>query len=119
MRGFLNGFMERNKKLPEKDATEYSTWFRKTIELVFQTITHAAFRPQRTLNAAVFDAVMVGLAARLMTGPPISDANAVRVAYEKLLADPAFIEAYTRSTSDEEKVKARIGLAKDAFSGIL
>jgi Protein of unknown function DUF262 len=117
MRVFLNTFMEGNKGLSEKDATRYSDCFRKTIEFVSQTIGRAAFRPQRSLNTAVFDAIMVGLASRLMTRT-ISDANSVKVAYDKLLADQAFIDAYTRSTTDEEKVKSRIGLSKDAFRGI-
>jgi fructose-specific phosphotransferase system component IIB len=58
---------------------------------------------------------MVGLADRLSKGQ-ISDTDAFILAYDKLLADDKFKDAYTRSTADEEKVRLRIGLARDAFS---
>jgi hypothetical protein len=101
MRVFLNRFMESNKKLIEQRAGQYSACFRDTIAFVYQIIGHRAFRPQRSLNTAVFDAIMVGLAARLNRGP-IKDATAMTAAYDKLLSDTAFIDAYTRSTSNEE-----------------
>src|SRR5262245_42235393 len=80
MRVFLNRFMERNARLTEKDATKYSQCFRNTIAFVSQTLGRTAFRPQRSLNTAVFDAIMVGLAERLIRGP-ISDVGTVKVAY--------------------------------------
>jgi len=117
MRVFLNRFMEKNTNIDEMRSDEYSQRFNNTIQYVSETLERRAFRPERSLNTAVFDAVMVGLADRLSKGR-IHDSNAFLAAYDKLLSDASFKDAYTRSTANEEKVKLRIRLAKDAFSAI-
>src|SRR5262249_30950828 len=117
MRVFLNRFMEKNTNIDEMRSDEYSQRFNNTIQYVSETLERRAFRPERSLNTAVFDAVMVGLADRLRKSR-IHDSNAFLAAYDKLLSDASFKDAYTRSTANEEKVKLRIRLAKDAFSAI-
>jgi hypothetical protein len=117
MRAFLNRFMEKNAHIDKQQSDRYSQRFNSTIQYVSETLERRAFRPERSLNTAVFDAVMVGLANRLIKGR-IHDSNAFTAAYDKLLSDPSFKDAYTRSTANEEKVRLRIGLAKDAFSAI-
>jgi hypothetical protein len=114
MRTFLNRFMETNKKLGKNDAAKYSSEFKTAIDFVHATLGRRAFRPERSLNTAVFDAVMVGISSRLRNGPVKSAADFV-TAYDQLLADSNFREAYTRSTADEDKVKLRLKLASDAF----
>jgi hypothetical protein len=58
---------------------------------------------------------MVGVASRLESGPIKDSAEFVK-AYDQLLANDNFREAYTRSTADEDKVKQRLTLARDAFA---
>ena len=59
---------------------------------------------------------MVGLARRLKDRPARPEPEKIRVAYDKLLANAEFQEAFRKATSDEESVKTRILLATDHFA---
>jgi hypothetical protein len=117
MRVFLNRFMEKNSKMEKTLSDQYSSTFVKVISFIHGALGRRAFRPERSLNTAVFDAVMIGTADRLNRGD-IKATNKFVAAYDVLLADENFRDAYTRSTADEEKVKLRTGLAKAAFSKV-
>jgi len=115
---FLNTYMGRNKELSDKDAAGMSERFRSTIDLVHQSIGVRAFRPVRALNAAVFDAVMVGTAKRLERAP-VLDVQAFREAYGALLNNQGFLDACGRGTAGAERVRTRLDLAKNAFASVL
>jgi hypothetical protein len=115
---FLNDFLQRNKELTEDRSQEFRRVFESTIKEANRLFSPKPFRPESALNTAVFDSVMIGLSERLKSGP-ISDAHAANEAYQALLADPQYKDAYTRSTADEEKVKQRMQLAIGAFAGVL
>ena len=107
--------METNKNLDKKESAKYSSEFKTAVDFVHAALGRRAFRPERSLNTAVFDAVMVGISSRLESGPINGTANFV-TAYDQLLADNSFREAYTRSTADEDKVRLRLKLASEAFA---
>jgi Protein of unknown function DUF262 len=115
---FLNSFMGRHKRLDKVLAEEMRNVFSQAIHVIHQTVGLSAFRPVRALNAAVFDSVMVGLARRLGKGP-VRDPAAVKTKYEGLLRNQEFLDACGRGTAGEERVKTRIDLATEAFSGLL
>ncbi len=69
MRAFLNRYMGRNSNLDHQSADEIRGVFAPAIEVAQLAFGTRAFKPQRALNAAVFDSVMVGLARRLSRGP--------------------------------------------------
>ncbi len=117
MRVFLNRFMEKNSSIDQSNAELYSEKFNTAINFISDALGRRAFRPERSLNTAVYDATMVGVSERLSKGP-IADKAAFVAAYDKLLADIRFVDAYTRSTADEEKVRLRTSLAKSAFQNI-
>ena len=73
------------------------------------------FRPKSAINAAVFDAVMVGCARSF---DPSSEPAPERVAagYEGLLADKEFQDAYRKATADDENVKTRLSKATEIFA---
>jgi hypothetical protein len=114
---FLNIYMGRNKELGDKDAAAMSATFRSAIDLVRESVGTRAFRPVRALNAAVFDAVMVGTAKRLELGP-VSNVQAFREAYGVLLDNQDFLDACGRWTADADRVHARLYLATTAFASI-
>jgi hypothetical protein len=114
MNEFLSNFMNDHRNLGAERAEQFRTIFARTIALARGALGEKAFRPERFLNAAVFDAVMVGLATRVQQGE-IKDSEKVRAAYDELLASKAFRAAYLRSTADEESVKQRTKLAIEAF----
>ncbi len=117
MRVFLNRFTENHKAPPQATARLFSSRFGNAIEFISDTLGRRSFRPERSLNTAVFDATMVGVSERLQAGA-IVDIGAFTATYDKLLATQEFRDAYTRSTADEDKVRLRIELAKSAFAKV-
>ena len=118
MRNFLNRFTEKHRNVADPLTSEFRKVFVDTIHTVYGAIGHWAFRPlSPTLNAAVFDSVMVGVAKRLDCGP-ISDSQELKNAYEKLLTDSTFMSGYRGSTSDVGNVRARFTSAHSAFREI-
>ncbi|HLK13346.1 MAG TPA: DUF262 domain-containing protein [Fimbriimonadaceae bacterium] len=115
MKAFLNRYMASNRDFTQQSAQELTEAFLPTITQVNEALGSRAFRPRRSLNAAVFEAVMVGLARRLLGGAPITDAELVQ-RYEALIAAPAFVSATELRTSDEPSVATRLELGTTAFA---
>jgi hypothetical protein len=111
MRVFLDQFLEENANLVALSGNELSSVFISTMKFIRETLGARAFRPQSTLNAAVFDAVGVAT-AELIKEDPNLDKERYRSAYFALLRDDQFVQAYTRSTADENQLKVRIERAK-------
>ncbi len=82
---------------------------------MLSAIGSRAFRPERALNAAVFDSVMVGIATHLMSKPPIVT-EFIASAYKKLLTNPDYLTLVSQSTSDQPNVEERLALAKAEFA---
>jgi hypothetical protein len=114
MNKFLNDFADETNSLSTSDMKRLGEVFTKTISKVRSAIGSRAFRLVRALNAAVFDAVMVGLARRLQRGDVSNEA--VSAAYDRLVSDPEFRAACERATADEENVKKRLEIATSVFS---
>lgn len=117
MRGFLDGFMEVFVNLPNKSEEDFKIAFVNTIKVIYSALGSKAFRPQSTLNAAVFDAVMIGVTERLRKGV-VQDLQGIKSCYDELLKDSNFIAFYNRATADEASVIGRINLAVKAFDGV-
>lgn len=116
MRRFLNNFLDGNDMICNAREKEFRHIFEESIALVAEALGEDAFRPEKQLNTAVFDSVMIGIARRLNLKKSKPTALAVKKAYEKLLVNNAFKAAYGRATADEEQVKNRLKLATEAFS---
>lgn len=117
MRRFLNNFLDENEALSAQKEKSFRASFKSAIDLVAEALGSEAFRPEKQLNTAVFDSVMVGLSRRL-SSKPTPTAAAFKRAYLKLLGKEQFRTAYLRATADEEQVKSRLKLATEAFSDI-
>ncbi|MFD1188955.1 DUF262 domain-containing protein [Phenylobacterium conjunctum] len=117
MATFLNEYTAKANKHSDNHIKSLMSLFIDTTNLIDIALNGRAFRPARTFNAAVFDGVMTGLAARLTKGPPPAP-DAVSAAYDLLLADQNFRKAWVRATADEESVKARLRLGAEAFNGL-
>ena len=120
MSKFLNNFAEEMNEMSEKQLDYIRNNFSDAVGSINLALNGRAFRPVRALNAAVFDAVMVGVAARLLADrekqrAPMGAADLV-VRYDRLLADGEFRDKWIRATSDDDTVKARIRLAIEAFA---
>jgi uncharacterized protein DUF262 len=117
MAKFLNSSMDTWRWITGAEAQKFLSLFLQTIGAAYSSLGTRPFRPERALNAAVFDSVMVGLASRLAQGPIVSPENLAK-AYRVLLAEPRYSLAYRRATADEESVKTRMSLAVQAFSSV-
>lgn len=117
MRDFLTDFAtdEKNEITP-KILDELANVFKSSIKVIYEAKGKDAFRPSRALNAAVFEAVIVGLAERIISKTTPPDAHNVKLAYDALLLNGEFVHATTSGTAKEEPVKVRQKLASLAFA---
>lgn len=117
MAEFVNRYMGSNRGLTKQSTEEIREVFGLTIDTAHRAFGQSAFRPKGPFNAAVFDAVMVGLARRLARGP-VSDPATVAPRYETLLKDQSFVDATETGTAHQESVDTRLRLATDAFDDL-
>lgn len=114
MREFLNEFTRRHRNLDDSLCSQFKREFFDTVEVAYKALDKRAFRPQSSLNAAVFDSVMVGLAKRLESGQ-LTDLARLQAAYDNLLQKSSFQDAYSMGTSDVDSVRTRFDMAEKAF----
>lgn len=117
MKHFLNDYMKAKRNLSEAELNTLGEIFIKTMGFVEKALGNRSFRPDRSLNTAVFDSVGPALARRLLSTQPLENRLA-HDAYTALLQNDRFIEGYIRSTADEENVKKRMEEAENAFASI-
>ncbi|MDX1995897.1 MAG: DUF262 domain-containing protein [bacterium] len=117
MKGFLNSYMAWNRGLDKQSASKLTTTFNQTVSTVLHCLGEKAFKPKRAINAAIFDAIMVGVARRLEQGE-IQNCLLLRERYNDLLNDTAFQQDVGSGTANREKVQRRIELATQAFADV-
>lgn len=118
MKGFLNRYMAANKDLSKHPEELVRPIFENTVSTILEGIGNRAFRPfSNTVNAAVLESVMYGVAARLAMGP-IIEVGKLKDAYDQLLKLENYQNAVSRSTADEESVATRLKAAKAAFADL-
>lgn len=112
LKGFLNRFMKKNRKFGVVDQETFESEFRRTVEVVRQSIERP-FRPERVLNAAILDSVMVAVSEGLDQG--VLDEEKVEDGYQLLLDNPEYLASTKGNTASEEQVERRLRLAREAF----
>jgi hypothetical protein len=117
MKEFLNHFMEDHKNPPPEFEAMLKEKFDRTVATIHAGIGGKALKPQRAVNAALADAVMVGVARRL-DRPGVPDLAQLKARYDQLLANPSFVAAISASTTADASVANRLRLATEAFSDV-
>lgn len=117
MKEFLNDYMGKNKKFALQSKEELKHLFVNTITFISDSLEREAFRPERALNAAAYDGIMVGL-ARKISSVTLNDKETFKTKYRELIANNVFFNACKTATSDESNVISRINLATRAFSDL-
>lgn len=115
MAKFLNDFSDDMNSASIATLLEMEAAFTEVIAAVDEALNGKAFRPIRSLNAAVFDSAMVGISERLSKGGTLS-ADAIRGAYDNLLESAEYKKGWVRATADEESVDLRMKTAISAFA---
>ncbi len=117
MKEFLNAYMGGNRNLRLQSEDELARVFTGTIETLHGCLGATAFKPVRAFNAAIYDAVMVGVARRLADGP-ITKCESLTEQYRRLLNERAFLSASNTATADEENVTRRLTLSTAHFASV-
>lgn len=117
MAKFLNDYAASMNGVDKSILDQKSALFIKAIAAIDEAVGSRAFRPARALNAAVFDAVMVGVATAL-SKKATHDNKRLADAYDAVMADADFKKGWLRATADEENVKLRMNASISAFAGI-
>lgn len=112
---FLNRYLAENQN--RSDVEGLFDLFLRAAAVIDDAIGSRAFRPVRPLNAAVLDAVVVGVMRRLEAGEVTSPPE-LRNAYDQLIVDAGFLKVTSSSTAAEESVEKRLELATTAFQSI-
>ncbi len=115
MREFLDDFADDYNKVGPEKLTQLKALFARTIKACWDAKGREAFRPVRSLNAAVFEGVTLGVAARLSQAGTPATSREIAKSYDSLLADAAFVRACDRATAVEESVRIRRTHAVEAF----
>jgi Protein of unknown function DUF262 len=119
LKKYLNDFAARYRYLDDLPADAIRERFESCAALVQTNVGSAALRLGEggQVNAALTEAVFVGLCRRLDAGP-VRDTAAVKDAVDNMRKDEGLILAVSRATADEESVRTRLGVATRAFAAI-
>jgi hypothetical protein len=118
LRKFLNDFAATHRGLDSLPADVLRERFEKSTELLLAGPGRAALRATgNQLNAALTEAVLVGLAKRLDYGAPPAPAD-VTTAVRTISQDSRIEAVISRATADEESVRTRLAIADRAFATI-
>lgn len=117
MKEFLNSFVNNNRFASKRLLNTHQKIFQDTIQIICESLGDSSFRMKKGIIAAIFDAVMVGVANRLGKNKTV-DIKMVKTQYNKLLQHKGFLDAINQHTSDEDKVFTRIEVAIDYFKKV-
>ena len=123
--GFINDFSERNRTLSDLDKAAFEKSFGDAFERVLALLGDLTFRifdtshhVESTFNAALYDALMVGVSTLLKSK---ALATLTRTQAQTRLAklfeeDEAFRKSISIATSDDSQVRYRIEAIKKLYS---
>ena len=116
MKNFLNRYMAKNRSLTKQSEKDLSDIFSLSTQTILSGIGERAFRPKRSVNAAVVDSLMTGIAKRLLVHKPFTDIKSLKARYDSLITDTAYLDASETGTSQPANITARFTRAEQAFS---
>ena len=117
MKEFLNINMAKNRDLNIYNEKTLRDYFETTVNFIERALGDKAFRSQRGVHSAIFDAVMIATTKRLSSGEILS-IDEYREAYSELLENEEFKKYYTSGTTDENTIKSRINIATQKISTV-
>lgn len=109
LKKFLNEFVGEHRRMERLQADRVAALFRDACAVLVEGPGRAAIRPGgKQINAAITEAVFVGLMRRLEAGPV--EAGAVTDALTTLEGERTLGTSLTRATADEESVRTRLSV---------
>ncbi len=117
MKEFLNVSMAKNRDLEIHSEETLRGYFQPTVNFISDALGDKAFRMQRGVHSAVFDAVMIATTKKLTAGG-ISSVNKYVKAYNGLLDDNQFKKYCMSGTTDENTIEQRIQIATQKIAAL-
>ena len=118
MREFLTKFVGKNRNPGDAFLEKSSDIFVRTMSAFQGALGRAAFRPDRALNAAVFDSMSIALARRIASTGSAPSPDVIKAAHNDLLKDPEYVDAVSRRTANEQAVSTRMSKASECFESL-
>ena len=118
MSEFLTQFVGKNRNPDDVFLKEASDLFIKTMKEFDHALGSGAFRPDRALNAAVFDSMSVALAQKIVSSERAPKPEDIKMAHADLLSDLEYQEAVSRTTANEHSVRTRMKKAMERFGSL-
>ncbi len=115
MKGFLNRFMKSNRNLQVYARDQIVPLFEKTVDTILDKLGSDAFKPTKSLNAAMLDSIMIGIARRQDSKAINSE---IRDEFETLRGNGEYQQLISDTTSAPDRVRLRIELATNAFATV-
>ena len=114
MTDFLSKYAKKKRHISSVEKERLRALFESSIKAVLNGVGPRAFRIGKTLNAAVFDSVMVAIAQAIDRGS-LGPSLDVHQRYEKLMADGNYQAVVSKATANEKTVAKRIEIAEKYF----
>ncbi|PPH06263.1 DUF262 domain-containing protein [Rathayibacter sp. AY1F6] len=114
LKTFLNQYLGDHRQDALLFDSGLGRLFLDAVRLIDAEIGKPAFRPERALNVAVADSVLVGVMRRIASGHPFTQGQ-LQSMYRQLIDDDEFTNATTFRTSDEDYVNLRLDRATTTF----
>ena len=116
LKKYLNDFASRHRFLEDLPVETILERVAQASELLLAGPGQSALRlGGRQVNAALTEAIFVGLTRRLDAEHPPTPEE-LQGALDRMHEDPGFVSAISRATADEESVRTRLAVATQAFS---
>jgi Protein of unknown function DUF262 len=116
LKKFLNDFAALHRSLEDLPAETLQSQIVTAGELLVNGPGPDALRlGSGQVNAALTEAIFVGLIRRIEGGEP-PNRDEIQAALDQMLAEDAFVTAISRATADEENVRTRLAVATQAFA---
>ena len=116
MTEFLSKFAKSHRRLTPEQIDQFELSFKLAVQGLYDAIGPKVFRIGRTINAAVFDSLMVALATGISAGTAPTGAD-LKKRYEHLMSSGDYLLVVEKATANEKSVAARIQIAKNVILG--
>lgn len=113
LKNFLNTFMSKNRNLNLYSEETLTNLFVSAINLLIEAKGKELFRKGKSVNAALFDSIMVAVARRLQKRNLSIDE--CRLLYDSLMQNQMYLDYTITATADEKQIKGRISEAIKHF----
>lgn len=117
LKTFLNDFIADHRGMSKLNADEVRARFTEASDVLAEVGPAAIRTKGNQINAALTEALYVGLMRRLDHGTPLDSAGAAQ-AVERVKEDPKLLAAISRATADEEQLRVRLEVATARFAKV-